>query len=395
MTNDEPVDNTTENNQTAETTTNETATNDTASTVEEAVPTNEVTTEANTAEEAATNEESTTNEEVAPTSEEVAKPEATAESTSEEAPVTEEVEAKAEETVEPVSQPTITARSANTEPATSGTAFRSVGDTATPSDATGQLVNDKVIMSSFNLERKPFYPNSGESLNFSGAFKVEGNVRENDYFTFVLPENLSLNGDVDFTNVGSISSLPDLYSREGQLVAKGYYNEENKTGTYVFTDYVNDKDNITGDFTLPIFADRESSPMNGTYNVEFNMANTRYVGDVIIDYGNPAQGNEYGANITSTITGIDISSGQNEYEQTIYVNPMERNLKNTKVTIQGYHDDATQSSTVINKDLTNIKVYEVVNGEKITDSYFVDTTNPNFVDVTKDVLPYVTYNNDN
>ena len=127
------------------------------------------------------------------------------------------------------------------------------------------------------------------------------------------------------------------------------------------------------------------------------MAGETYNSNININYGNPVQGQpgSYGANVTSFITEIDTKSGANEYQQKIYVNPKGNYIYNTNVTLQGYHDDPTQSSTLLNRDATKFKIYEVVDSSKLTDSYYIDPNSSNYIDVTNDVLPYVPDNGDN
>lgn len=73
---------------------------------------------------------------------------------------------------------------------------------------------------------------------------------------------------------------------------------------------------------------------------------------------------EDGANVSSFITKIDKSSGERTYKQTIYVNSKNNNLRDTTVTLQGYHNDPNTSSTVLNKDVTKFKVYKLADGAK-------------------------------
>ncbi|POC77809.1 clumping factor B, partial [Vibrio vulnificus] len=91
-----------------------------------------------------------------------------------------------------------------------------------------------------------------------------------------------------------------------------------------------------------------------------------------------------GANISSFITKIDKTSGLNEYKQTIYVNPMEHNLRNMNVNIQGHTDNIDESSAKVNIENTNIKVYEVKDVSKLAESYYVNPQDTNLVDVTSD-----------
>ncbi|MGV3244938.1 SdrD B-like domain-containing protein [Staphylococcus sp. 11262D007BW] len=264
-------------------------------------------------------------------------------------------------------------------------------------EPTGALVNDKVEFKNFALNNDGFNPNNSGNTRLSSEFQVQGTVREGDYFTFMLPENLTGDGDVDYSNVNNTMVLPDLLNGSGQVVATGDYNTENKTGTYVFTDYVNDKDNVSGRFDLSLFTDRKNTPNSGTYPVEFDLAGEKFNADLNIDYGNPAQGDDGfdGANVTSFITDIDLDSGKNEYKQTIYVNPKGNELYDSTVTLLGHHGDPTTSSTLVDSDNTNLRIYEVQDNSKLTDSYYVDPNDSNYVDVTNDFTNWINDNGNN
>ena len=142
--------------------------------------------------------------------------------------------------------------------------------------------------------------------------------------------------------------------------------------------------NIKGQFDLPVFTDRQNTPNSGNYLLNFDIAGKEYQSSINIQYDSPFQGQNdaQGANVTSFITKIDKNSGANEYKQTIYVNPKENSLRNMNVNIQGYTTDSSDSSTKVDLDNTNIKVYEVNDASKLSESYYVNPNDPNLKDVT-------------
>ncbi|UXV32543.1 fibrinogen-binding adhesin SdrG C-terminal domain-containing protein [Mammaliicoccus sciuri] len=231
----------------------------------------------------------------------------------------------------------------------------------------------------------------------SSKFRVDGTVKEGDYFTFVIPENLTVDGDIDYSKTDNSMKLVDIKNANGDIVAKGEYNVLSKNGRYIFTNYVNDKENINGFFELPLWTDRKITPYSGNYDVQFDIANQKFNSNIDIDYGNPSMGlpGKDGANVSSFITKIDNASGERTYKQTIYVNSKNNNLRDTIVTLQGYHNDPNTSSTVLNKDVTKFKVYKLADGAKVTDSYYIDPNSSNYIDVTNGVLPYIYDNGDN
>ncbi|MDY3360478.1 MAG: fibrinogen-binding adhesin SdrG C-terminal domain-containing protein [Clostridium celatum] len=278
--------------------------------------------------------------------------------------------------------------------------LRSANNTEQPEereDTLGQNVNNQVNVDKFNFNNQVLYPNNSGYTELSSSFKVEGTVREGDYFTFILPEFLSADGDIDYSNLNNTMILPELKNSAGQIVATGTYNTISKTGKYIFTDFVNNKNNISGQFNIPIFTDRENAPYTDNYELQFNMADKLFSSSLFIDYGDTYQGRSesFGANVTSNITNADIYSGANTYDQTIYVNAKGNNLYNTYVTLLGRHNDGEIDTALLNSQDTNIRIYEVKDPSIITNSYYIDTNNPNYIDVTDEFSNNIIDNKNN
>ncbi|WP_449132063.1 Ig-like domain-containing protein, partial [Staphylococcus hyicus] len=81
----------------------------------------------------------------------------------------------------------------------------------------------------------------------------------------------------------------DVYSPSGYVVANGVYDTTTKTLTYKFTDWVNDKENISGSFDLSQFADSATAQKAGTYTLNYNLAGETYTNPITKNYNN----NEY------------------------------------------------------------------------------------------------------
>ncbi|MDC6327090.1 fibronectin-binding protein FnbA [Staphylococcus auricularis] len=227
-------------------------------------------------------------------------------------------------------------------------------------------------------------------------FTVDGQVNSGDYFTVELPKTLSAEGDGDYSKVNNTMNLSPLKNANGDVVALGTYNTIDKTIKYVFTDYVNGKKNVRGQFKLPVFTDRKNAPVSGRYEADFNVAGNTYEDEVELNYSTPfvSQPQPYGTGISSQITDIDDYSGQRTYKQSIYVNPMGKSLTNPTVTIRGFHKDPTTSSTIIDEDNTNLRIFRVKDRNKLADSYYVNPEDPNLEEVTDDFNDSIEFNND-
>ncbi|MDU9418620.1 Ig-like domain-containing protein [Staphylococcus lloydii] len=109
------------------------------------------------------------------------------------------------------------------------------------SDVSGENVNDKVKVDSFDFNETKIDPNQSGHTSLSASFKVDDSIKSGDYFTFDIPKNISIDGDIDYSNVNNQFNLPNLTNKNGDIIARGVYNTSTKQGTYTFTDFVNNK----------------------------------------------------------------------------------------------------------------------------------------------------------
>ncbi|KAH55341.1 MSCRAMM family adhesin clumping factor ClfB, partial [Staphylococcus aureus] len=251
-------------------------------------------------------------------------------------------------------------------------------------DAKGTNVNDKVTASNLQLQKTTFDPNQSGNTFMAANFTVTDKVKSGDYFTAKLPDSLTGNGDVDYSNSNNTMPIADIKSTNGDVVAKATYDILTKTYTFVFTDYVNDKENINGQFSLPLFTDRAKAPKSGTYDANINIADEMFDNKITYNYSSPIAGIDKpnGANISSQIIGVDTASGQNTYKQTVFVNPKQRVLGNTWVYIKGYQDKIEESSGKVSATDTKLRIFEVNDTSKLSDSYYADPNDSNLKEVT-------------
>ncbi|HFG8911347.1 TPA: MSCRAMM family adhesin clumping factor ClfB, partial [Staphylococcus argenteus] len=264
-------------------------------------------------------------------------------------------------------------------------------------DNKGTNVNDKVTASDFKLEKTAFDPNQSGNTFMAANFKVTGQVKAGDYFTAKLPDSLTGNGDVDYSNSNNTMPIADIKSTNGDVVAKATYDILTKTYTFVFTDYVNGKENINGQFSLPLFTDRAKAPKSGTYDANINIVDEMFNNKITYNYSSPIAGIDKpnGANISSQIIGVDTASGQNTYKQTVFVNPKQRVLGNTWVYIKGYQDKIEESSGKVSATDTKLRIFEVKDTSKLSDSYYADPNDSNLTEVTDQFNSRVYYEHPN
>lgn len=113
----------------------------------------------------------------------------------------------------------------------------------------GKNVNDSIKVNSVDIDKDYVEPNNGHSFSTSVSFEVDGKVNKGDYFTVDMPEYADFNGIADYKAANN-KIYPTINDGE-QVVANGVYDTETKKLVYTFTDYVNKKENIKGQFEIP------------------------------------------------------------------------------------------------------------------------------------------------
>ena len=75
---------------------------------------------------------------------------------------------------------------------------------------------------------------------------MNGKIKEGDYFTVKYPQRVTVNGDVNYEKLNNQMKVKPLTNANGDVVANGIYDVNNKTVKYTFTNFVNDRNNIKG-----------------------------------------------------------------------------------------------------------------------------------------------------
>ena len=244
--------------------------------------------------------------------------------------------------------------------------------------STGNNVNNLVTVTNPAISKTAIDPNQSGNFRLTANYQVDGKVKGGDYFTVQMPTYANLNGELDFS--ASNNQFPiNLYSPASYVVANGVYDTTTKTLTYTFTDWVNDKDNISGRFDLAQFADRKTAQHNGTYALNYNLAGETYNTSITYNYDRHDYG-VYPSSVDTMITGVDGTETTNQYKQVIYVNPKDVNLSSARLILD---KDTANSNAIIDLNTTKLHIYQVPNPNDLTDSYNFDPTKytdwaPNF-----------------
>ncbi|WP_049307547.1 SdrD B-like domain-containing protein, partial [Staphylococcus capitis] len=242
----------------------------------------------------------------------------------------------------------------------------------------GKNVNDSIKVTSVNTDKDYVEPNNGQGFSADVSFEVDGKVHKGDYFTVDMPEYADFNGIADYKAANN--KIYPTINDGNQVVANGVYDTQTKKLVYTFTDYVNKKDNIKGNFEIPQFIDRANAKTSGNYDLNYNIAGNTVTKQMEVKYNNYNDGHVV-ANTSSLITKADLFNvGSHDYTQYIYVNPKSEDSYNTRLTIQGYQEDVNDSSTLLNPNDTKIEILDAKSSDNIVPSFHIN--DEDFEDVT-------------
>ncbi|MGS4000590.1 SdrD B-like domain-containing protein [Staphylococcus pseudintermedius] len=239
--------------------------------------------------------------------------------------------------------------------------------------AGGTNVNDKVTASNMKITESYIEPNNSGNFYLKSNFNVNGTVKEGDYFTVKMPDTVNTFGDTRH----SPDFREKITNQKGEVVALGEYDVANHTMTYTFTNVVNNLENVSGSFNLTQFMDRKVATDSQTYPLKYDIAGESLDTQIKVNYGQYYS--EGDSNLKSMITSEDPKTG--EYDQYIYVNPLQKTANGTVVRVQGFQVDPTKSNGQVKPDTTQIKILKVADGQPLNSSFGVNDSE--YEDVTK------------
>ncbi|MCO4347765.1 fibrinogen-binding adhesin SdrG C-terminal domain-containing protein [Staphylococcus agnetis] len=287
---------------------------------------------------------------------------ATADTTTTSTPSTETTTTTQSSTESTPSQQTSTTTTTSTpDTSNSTTSTPSTNSTAT----TGSDITNKVQIVSSSIEgNSTVNPHNAERVTLKYDWKFPDGMKQGDYFDFVLSNNVNTSG------ISTARKLPDILN--GSLVMATGQLIDNHTIRYTFTDYINNKVNVTGNLSLNLFIDPKVVTSEGNQTITATLNGQTTSKEVVIDYLEGV--NLRGVNINGSIEYLDKNT--NTFKHIAYVNPGKYTV-NTP-TLRG---QVTSGAPTTNQP--TVKIYEYIGTGSLNQSVYVDTTNTlNFKDVT-------------
>ncbi|HDG7341769.1 TPA: carboxypeptidase regulatory-like domain-containing protein, partial [Staphylococcus aureus] len=230
-------------------------------------------------------------------------------------------------------------------------------------------------------------------LELKSQIKVDDKVKSGDYFTIKYSDTVQVYGlnPEDIKNIGDIKD-----PNNGETIATAKHDTANNLITYTFTDYVDRFNSVQMGINYSIYMDADTIPVSKN-DVEFNVTigNTTTKTTANIQYPDYVvnEKNSIGSAFTETVSHVGNKENPGYYKETIYVNPSENSLTNAKLKVQAYHSSYPNNIGQINKEVTDIKIYQVPKGYTLNKGYDVNTKE--LTDVTNQYLQKITYGDNN
>ncbi|MFW2682088.1 SdrD B-like domain-containing protein, partial [Staphylococcus aureus] len=135
--------------------------------------------------------------------------------------------------------------------------------------------------------------------------------------------------------------------------------------------------------TIPV--DKKDVPFSVTIGNQI----TTTTADITYPAYKEADNNSIGSAFTETVSHVGNVEDPGYYNQVVYVNPMDKDLKGAKLKVEAYHPKYPTNIGQINQNVTNIKIYRVPEGYTLNKGYDVNTND--LVDVTDEFKNKMTY----
>ena len=227
------------------------------------------------------------------------------------------------------------------------------------------------------------YPNQQEAMLAYFKFKIDedAGVKAGDTFTLKFSDNVDLYGI--FVNNQGKGNTDDanfnIYSDAG-LVAKAKVNDDKRSITYTFTEYLDNYNVSEMRLSLQLYADRYKVPFSQNINVTASVGNT-YKDSIYVDYRGYTPGQNHRGyqdsrvDVSSYMLRLNPDTG--EFTTVVYYNPWNDTTSNNR-----YFEFSTSAPV----DINSVKLFEKTGSGShadgpiagdLPDSYGIDFENAN------------------
>ncbi|HDE0625536.1 TPA: carboxypeptidase regulatory-like domain-containing protein, partial [Staphylococcus aureus] len=262
-----------------------------------------------------------------------------------------------------------------------------------PNSTDSKNVNDLIISNTtltvVDADNSKTIVPAQDYLSLKSQITVDDKVKSGDYFTIKYSDTVQVYGlnPEDIKNIGDIKD-----PNNGETIATAKHDTANNLITYTFTDYVDRFNSVKMGINYSIYMDADTIPVDKKdvpFSVTIGNQITTTTADITYPAYKEADNNSIGSAFTETVSHVGNVEDPGYYNQVVYVNPMDKDLKGAKLKVEAYHPKYPTNIGQINQNVTNIKIYRVPEGYTLNKGYDVNTND--LVDVTDEFKNKMTY----
>ncbi|HHE7072561.1 TPA: SdrD B-like domain-containing protein, partial [Staphylococcus aureus] len=260
---------------------------------------------------------------------------------------------------------------------------------STDSKNVNDLITSNTTLTVVDADNSKTIVPAQDYLSLKSQITVDDKVKSGDYFTIKYSDTVQVYGlnPEDIKNIGDIKD-----PNNGETIATAKHDTANNLITYTFTDYVDRFNSVKMGINYSIYMDADTIPVDKKdvpFSVTIGNQITTTTADITYPAYKEADNNSIGSAFTETASHVGNVEDPGYYNQVVYVNPMDKDLKGAKLKVEAYHPKYPTNIGQINQNVTNIKIYRVPEGYTLNKGYDVNTND--LVDVTDEFKNKMTY----
>ncbi|HDA6991932.1 TPA: carboxypeptidase regulatory-like domain-containing protein, partial [Staphylococcus aureus] len=260
---------------------------------------------------------------------------------------------------------------------------------STDSKNVNDLITSNTTLTVVDADNSKTIVPAQDYLSLKSQITVDDKVKSGDYFTIKYSDTVQVYGlnPEDIKNIGDIKD-----PNNGETIATAKHDTANNLITYTFTDYVDRFNSVKMGINYSIYMDADTIPVDKKdvpFSVTIGNQITTTTADITYPAYKEADNNSIGSAFTETVSHVGNVEDPGYYNQVVYVNPMDKDLKCAKLKVEAYHPKYPTNIGQINQNVTNIKIYRVPEGYTLNKGYDVNTND--LVDVTDEFKNKMTY----
>ncbi|UVJ15643.1 fibronectin-binding protein FnbB [Staphylococcus aureus] len=227
---------------------------------------------------------------------------------------------------------------------------------ATGSDVTSKVtVEEGSEIVGHKQDTNVVNPHNAERVTLKYKWKFGEGIKAGDYFDFTLSDNVETHG------ISTLRKVPEIKSStEDKVMANGQVINE-RTIRYTFTDYINEKQNLTAELNLNLFIDPTTVTKKGSQKVEVTLGQNKVSKEFDIKYLDGVK-DRMGVTVNGRIDTLNKEDGK--FSHFAYVKPNNQSLTSVTVTGQvtsGYKQNANNPT---------VKVYKHIGSDELAGSVY-------------------------